>query len=97
MWRMDAPIPFYQADVVGDWLCSNGVDPYDVPMSEPITVEHVDGADVIRHRVYVRDAAAGKLVTDQVNGALVPRMVERLTELRTPPPDGVGTCCGDPT
>ena len=92
IWRVGPPIPAEHVEALSDWVRDHGVEPEDVPAESGITVERVDGTEVIRHRLFVRDG--GRLILDDVG---VPRTREQTVPLWTPQPDGVGTWCGDPT
>lgn len=51
--------------VMIDWLKANGINPSDVPLATPVTVEEsIRRKPVIRYWVYVRDEDGKKLVAD---------------------------------
>lgn len=66
-----------------EWLRANGIDPVTVPIGAEITIEPVDGAQLIRHTAYLRDAA-GHLYLDETTDDVAQE--QRAVPLVTDPP-----------
>ncbi|MGW5691512.1 DUF6221 family protein [Streptomyces asiaticus] len=76
-----------QVDALQDWLRSNGLEPRDVDLA-PITVEHRDGAAVIRYTAALRDADGFRYRDPVTDGAA---REERTVPLLVEPPQEFGT------
>ncbi|MGJ5897977.1 hypothetical protein ACSCBZ_39425 [Streptomyces niveiscabiei] len=81
---MDKPIetPFGPMDAVANWLRANGIDPCDVPIHGPITIDQ----GRIRYAAHLRNEAGRKYV-DETTGDVAQE--ERTAPLKVEPPANV--------
>ncbi|MGW0914663.1 hypothetical protein ACWD1Z_23340 [Streptomyces sp. NPDC002784] len=81
---MPVPIetPFGPMDAVADWLRANDVEPNDVPIEGPITIEegHIRYAALLRNE-------AGRRYVDESTGEAARE--ERTVQLKIDPPENV--------
>lgn len=76
-------LPKTHRDALQQWLKDHDIEPTNLPMSEPITLD----GDTIHYWAYDRDEATGRVkATRNDQGELRVIAEERTTELRTQPP-----------
>ncbi|MGC9538514.1 hypothetical protein [Streptomyces sp. UG1] len=83
----DVATPYGPREAVADWLRANAVDPNDVPINGPITIERdpLEGRS-IRYASMVRSDDGDILRDPRVDG---PKTEERTAPLKVEPPTNV--------
>lgn len=67
-----------------NWLLANGIESNDVPTDSTVSIEAADNGHVIRHTVFLRNAAGDSYEDPATNNAA---REERATPLTVPLPD----------